>query len=56
MYFGLYKHIIMCKKDDVLVGRIVKGIKWGGLGLFFTGNVLLFYYYSQVYQDGQLRG
>ena len=46
----------MTKKDDLLVSRIAKGIKWGGAALFIAGNILLCYYYSQVYADGQRRG
>ena len=46
----------MSKKDDLLVGRIVKGIKWGGAVIFLAGNCFILYYYSQVYQNGQRRG
>ena len=43
------------KKEDDLVRRIAKGVKWGGLGLFFAANLFLAYQFTTAFQKGQQR-
>ena len=46
----------MPNKEDIIVNRIVKGIKWGGGLLFLAVNTFLIYNYATAYQDGKRRG
>jgi hypothetical protein len=43
-------------REDVLIGRITKGLKWGGGFLFLAVNTYLLYHFSTAYEDGQRRG
>ena len=46
----------MPNKEDLVVGKIAKSMKWGGGALFLGVNAFLFYHYINAYEDGQRRG
>ncbi len=43
------------KNEEDLVRRIAKGVKWGGMGLFFVANLFLAYQFSTAFEKGQRR-
>jgi len=46
----------MSHKEDKLISRAAKLIKFGGFSLFLAVNTYLAFHYATAYEDGKVRG